>query len=65
MIPPINIIAFILLPIYLLIKDTQKLEKFNRAVCSAVYFPIGLILTVFFFTSCCLMIPLAYLKVVF
>ena len=64
MIPPINMLAYLLLPFYLGIKNKAKLEKFNRVVCMALYFPIGLIVTAFFLASSLVMVPFAYLKVV-
>ena len=64
MIPPINMLAYVLLPFYLGIKNKAKLEKFNKAVCMVLYFPIGLVVSAFFLAASLLMVPFAYFKVV-
>ena len=65
MIPPINMISFLLLPFYSCIKDKERLKRFNTGVCKTVYFPIGLVITSVFLASCLVMTPFAYFKVVF
>lgn len=63
MTPPLNLIAFLLLPFYHFIEDKKKLRNFNSVVCKIVYLPLAIMIT-FYFEACSLILtPFAWLKV--
>lgn len=64
MTPPLNLIAYLLLPFYHCIKDKQKLRNFNSVVCKIIYSPLALIVTIFFEAISLLLTPLAWVKVI-
>lgn len=64
MIPPFNLLAWLLYPCYASIKDKERLERFNQRVCKVVYFPFGFLFTILFFTADLILVPFAYIKVV-
>lgn len=61
-VPPLNLITFLLLPVYLCIKDDKKLERFNMKVCYVMYLPLAFVFGVGFAICNMVMIPFAYLK---
>jgi len=62
--PPFNIFAVILVPLYLFIKDEQRLKSINDAYTKLVFAPIALLSSVVFAALSLLMVPFAYLKAV-
>jgi len=64
MIPPFNILAFLLLPIYSCIGNKERLERFNKVVCKTIYFPMGVSMTLVFSVCALLLIPFAWMKVI-
>ena len=63
MTPPFNIFSWFLLPIYHC-RDRKNLESFNSKVSKCTYFPLACIFTLFFFISCLVLTPFAWIKVV-
>ena len=65
MIPPFNLLAYLLLPIYHCKRnDREYLTRFNSKVCKTVYFPIGFFFGLVFFASSLVMTPIAWVKVI-
>ena len=63
LIPPFNLISFILLPFYHRMQR-QNLESFNSKVCKSIYMPFGVGFTLAFFVLCILLTPLAWGKII-
>ncbi len=61
MCPPMNVIATLFLPFFLLIKDEKKLIKLNNFLLFIGYLPVLIGLTIGFIGINCLLIPFAYL----
>ena len=64
MTPPINMLAYLMWPVYHCIKDKSRLAKFNRGVSIVIYFPFGVVFTLVFLASCLVMTPFAWMKIV-
>jgi hypothetical protein len=64
MIPPLNVIAFLLLPCYLGIGNKKHLEKFNKLVCWTIYLPYGIVMTIIFSVGALSLMPFAWIKVI-
>ena len=64
MTPPISMLAYTLWPMYHFIKDERRLKSFNRKVCTVIYFPFACLFTLFFWATCILMSPIAWVKVI-
>lgn len=64
MIPPFNLIAYILLPIYHC-KAKKNLISFNSKVCKSIYFPFCCFFTLVFLLVALILTPLAWLKIIF
>ena len=64
LIPPFNLLAYFLLPVYVMTKDREKLAKINDKVCRIIYSPIAFLMSAFFFTSSVLIAFPAWIKVI-
>ena len=62
LIMPLNVIAFLLLPFYILIKDKKRLVAFNRRVYSILYACFAIVLTAIYLALNLTIMPFAYLK---
>ena len=60
-VPPFNILALFMIPVYLMIKDEKKLRKVNNVFTKVMFAPVAVILTCVFMVGNLAMLPLAYL----
>jgi hypothetical protein len=60
-IPPLNILMFLTLPLFLFIKNPRKLRSINKTLTQITYFPIAVFLVLMFVGLNVCLTPLAYL----
>lgn len=62
---PLNILSFILTPLFIFIKDSKTLSRLNMFVMYGCYGLMAIFFTAIFFSCNMLLLPLAYLFAVF
>ena len=62
--PPFNVLAILLIPYYLCVKDEEKLIAVNNFFTKLVFLPIALIMSVVFAALSLAMVPFAYLQAI-
>jgi hypothetical protein len=60
--PPINVITFLWTPCLACKKDKESLQKLNMRICRVIYFPVALVITIWFFLCNMILTPLALVK---
>ena len=58
--PPFNILALLMIPFYILVKNEERLVKVNDVFTKAMFFPIALSFTAMIIAVNLLLLPLAY-----
>ena len=64
LIPPFSVLSFLLLPIYLLVKDAEKLKFLTNTVFMSLYTVVAFFLSIYYIICNTIMMPLAYLKTI-
>ena len=64
-IPPFNMLALLMLPFCLCVKDEDKLMYVNDVFTKVIFAPVAIILTVLFLALSLLCLPFAYLAAIF
>jgi len=59
--PPLNLLAVVMVPFYLFIKDDKKLRQVNEAYTKFAFLPLALILTLIFMALNLVSLPFAYI----
>lgn len=59
--PPFNIVAILMVPYYLLVKDEDRLQKTNDTFTKVLFLPIALLVTLVFIAGNLMLVPFAYL----
>ena len=60
-IPPFNVLALLMVPVYALVKDEARLRSINHTFEQVLYVPLGLFLTIVFVALSTALVPFAYL----
>ena len=63
-IPPFNLLALPMIPVYALIKNEETLRKVNDLFTKALFLPVCLTYTAFFIAVNLILLPLAYLSAI-
>ena len=63
--PPFNVLAIILVPIFLCLRDENKIRKINNFFAKLSFVPLALVLTIVFMAMNLIMLPFAYLMAIF
>ena len=63
-IPPFSIFAFLLLPVYMCVRDKKKLECLTNTMYMALYSVVALVLSIYYMIANLIMMPFAYLKTI-
>lgn len=59
-VPPLNILMFLMLPVFLLTKNPRRLKKLNKNLTIVSYIPIAIVLILIFVAINLLLLPFAY-----
>ena len=59
--PPFNILAFIMIPFYVFVKDEDTLRRGNNVFSMILYAPLALVFTAIYMTCSLALVPFAYL----
>ena len=63
--PPFNVLAIILVPIFLCLRDENKIRRINNFFAKLSFVPLALFLTIVFMAMNLIMLPFAYLMAIF
>ena len=63
-IPPFNMLAFLMCPFCLIVKDEDKLKYVNDVFTKVIFAPVAILLTVLFLALSLLCLPFAYLSAI-
>ena len=64
-IPPVNMLAILMAPVYLYVKDQKLLKKINDTFTKVMFVPSALIFTALFMALNLILLPFAYLAAIF
>ena len=59
--PPFNVLAILMIPVYLLVKDQETLTNINDKFTRVLYLPLAIFFTAIFTALNLLIVPIAYL----
>ena len=64
-IPPFNLLALPMIPLYMFVKNENVLRRINDIFTKVIFIPIAILITVFFIAINAMLLPLAYIAAVF
>ena len=63
-IPPFNMLAVLMIPFYLCVKDENRLKYVNDVFTKVIFAPVAVLLTVIFLALSLICLPFAYLSAI-
>ena len=64
-IPPFNVLAILMAPVYFYVKDQKQLKKINDTFTKVIFVPVALSFTALFMAINFVLLPFAYLAAIF